>query len=327
MPFKNTAAFLDDCLQSVLNQTYLNWELIAVNDHSSDESFDWVEKYARQDKRFCLLNNEGNGIIDALQTAQKHITGMFVSRMDSDDVMKPTKLETMVKQLQESGEGFISIVGVQYFSHEQVGAGYAFYEKWLNDLTAQASNFDKIFVECVIPSPAWMVYTSDFWKAGAFDSDLYPEDYDLCFRFYEAGLKCLPQKEVLHLWRDYPQRSSRSSQNYSLQQFFELKIEHFIRLIYNKSNKKLCLIGIGKEAKWLATYLLKNNIGFEWISNNANYRKKLVLQQKIKPLNSLEQINECLFILAVPKEKDRAEVLVFLKKHEMQENENYYFFC
>jgi len=56
-------------------------------------------------------------------------------------------------------------------------------------LTAKGNNFQEIYKECVIPSPCWMIYRTDMDKCQAFLPNRYPEDYDLCFRFYENGMR------------------------------------------------------------------------------------------------------------------------------------------
>ena len=94
IPFKNTGVYLTDCLQSILKQNYTNWELLIVDDGSTDESYNIVKNYTEQDNRIKLFKNSGSGIIDALKLAFSKSSGEFITRMDSDDIMLPNKLET-----------------------------------------------------------------------------------------------------------------------------------------------------------------------------------------------------------------------------------------
>ena len=153
IPFKNTERFLEECLRSIQKQSYTNWELHIVDDHSSDRSTEIVESYANNDARIHLHFNSGHGIIEALKTAYKYAQGTFITRMDSDDIMTTIKLEQMVQNLQVHGEGHLALGQVKYFSKTGIGAGYKRYETWLNTLTANGSNFEEIYKECVIPSP------------------------------------------------------------------------------------------------------------------------------------------------------------------------------
>src|SRR5690606_17419694 len=94
-PFKNSAKFLPECLESIKNQTHTYWELLIVDDGSTDESYHIVESFAEKDKRIRLFRNTGEGIIEALRLAFKKSSGTYITRMDSDDIMIPNKLEVL----------------------------------------------------------------------------------------------------------------------------------------------------------------------------------------------------------------------------------------
>jgi len=104
IPFKNTAKFLPECIQSIINQTYTNWELLIVDDGSDNESYNIVEAFANNDSRIQLFKNNGNGIIDALRLAFSKSQGEFITRMDSDDIMIINKLEVLSTNLLKNGK-------------------------------------------------------------------------------------------------------------------------------------------------------------------------------------------------------------------------------
>ena len=101
MPVKNAMPYLSACLDSILNQTFKDWELIAVNDGSDDDSEETLLAYARSDSRICVYNNSGTGIIPALQLAYKKSSGNYIHRMDADDLMLPEKLQSLLDLLKE----------------------------------------------------------------------------------------------------------------------------------------------------------------------------------------------------------------------------------
>lgn len=103
-PFKNSSEFLSQCLESIIHQTYTNWELLIVDDHSTDNSYEIVELFALKDVRIKLFKNTGHGIIDALKLAFENSSGQFMTRMDSDDIMAPEKLQFMHTQLESYGK-------------------------------------------------------------------------------------------------------------------------------------------------------------------------------------------------------------------------------
>ena len=327
VPFKNTANYLSACLDSILEQSYTNWELVIVDDHSTDRSFKIVENYAKKDPRVKLLKNKGIGIISALQTAYENSVGKFITRMDSDDIMQKNKIEFMVNDLSQNGQGFIALGLVKYFCDTGVKEGYKRYEKWLNDLISKGTSFNEIYKECVIPSPCWMVYRSDFEKANGFDSNVYPEDYDLAFRFYEIGLSCIPTKNILHLWRDYPVRTSRTSPNYTENSFLELKIHYFLRLSYD-SLKTLVLWGAGKKGKKLAGLLKSAEIPFVWICDNP---KKIGKRIYDHPLESWEKLSDLTTdsqsIITVANENSQKTIVTYFNSLQKKPMMDYFFFC
>ena len=286
IPVRNGEQFLKECLDSIVGQTYANWELIIVNDHSADGTEEILNKFQNQDLRISFYNNKGKGIIDALKLAYSKSSGELITRMDADDIMLPEKLELMVQKLQESGKGNVAVGLVEYFAENGVGEGYTKYQDWLNQLTLAEKNFNEIYRECVIPSPSWMVHREDFEKIGAFNSNIYPEDYELTFRMYKNGLKVASIAKVIHKWRDYSTRSSRTDPHYSDNFFLPLKMKYFMEL-HRDSNRPLEVWGAGNKGKELAKYLIEQNIEFEWACNNPNkigkdiYGKILISDKEI----------------------------------------------
>ena len=123
IPFKNTAHYLPECLDSIVNQSYTDWEVLAVNDNSTDESYELLTSYSNKDERIKVFQNKGSGIIPALQTGYAKSNGAFVTRMDSDDIMRPNRLEVMVNSLHETGPGYIAVGQVKYFSDRGIRNG------------------------------------------------------------------------------------------------------------------------------------------------------------------------------------------------------------
>ncbi|WP_036384606.1 glycosyltransferase family 2 protein [Muricauda sp. MAR_2010_75] len=326
IPFKDTVHFLPECLDSILNQTYKNWEILAVNDHSSDYGFELLGSYADKDHRIKVFNNSGKGIIPALRTAYKHSSGDFITRMDSDDIMKPYRLETMVKSLLKSGKSHAAVGQVKYFSDRGISNGYERYEAWLNKLTSKGANYSEIYKECVIPSPCWMVYREDFEACGAFRPNRYPEDYDLTFRFYEKGLKIIPCNEVLHLWRDYDTRTSRTHEHYAQNYFLDIKLHYFLKLDYDK-NRPLVIWGAGSKGKTIAQGLLEQQTDFTWLCDNPKKIGKNIYEKELVHFEALKNLDNPQSIVTVANEDAQQEIKGFLSGLGQQPMLDYFFFC
>lgn len=326
MPFKNTSQFLKECIQSILNQSYTNWELCAVNDNSSDDSYRIAEEFSKQDARIKVFNNTGVGIISALQCAFSQSNGNFITRMDSDDLMDSDKLHTMIAQLKDNGSGKIALGLVKYFSEKIIGDGYQKYENWLNSLVIKGTNFSELYKECVIASPCWMVYREDFIKCGGFDNDIYPEDYDLTFRFYAQGFTCIPTNKIAHYWRDYGERTSRTHDHYAYNSFLEIKIFYFLKLNYDTS-RPLVLWGAGKKGKKLAELLLENDVKFHWVCDNPEKIGKTIYGQKMLGLRDLKNSENVQSIIAVANPKAQETIKMYFSDRKKKPMVDYFFFC
>ena len=326
MPVKNTAQFLEQCLDSILNQTYTNWELIPVDDGSEDESFSILQAYSEKDKRVKPLKNNGKGIIDALRLAYSNSSGELITRMDSDDIMTSNKLEIMTYHLLNKGKGNLAVGMVKYFSDNELGDGFKNYEQWLNRLTIKGDNFTEIYKECVIPSPCWMIYRSDFEKCEALQPNVYPEDYDLTFRFYINGLKPIPCDKILHHWRDYLTRTSRTDENYADNTFITIKADYFLSQEYD-SSKNLVIWGAGRKGKALAQILIEKDIDFHWICDNPKKIGKHIYDKEMLAFNTLENIKNTQSIVTVANTKAQEQIKIYFEKLNQKAMKDFFFFC
>jgi len=325
-PFKNTICFLPECLDSILNQSYAHWELLIVDDHSKDSSLKLVEDYVKKDSRIRLFKNDGHGIIEALRLAFKNSKGDYITRMDSDDIMYAEKLEIMVNDLQKHGKKHIALGLVKYFGKKGISDGYLRYETWLNELTKEGSNYTEIYKECVISSPCWMIHRDDFIDCDAFNPNRYPEDYDLTFRFYKHQYKCIPSQQLLHFWRDYKSRTSRTHEHYAQNYFLGLKIHYFLELNYD-SNRTLTVWGAGTKGKTIAKKLKNKKIPFIWICNNPKKVNKHIYGIELFNFEYLKQLQNPQSIVTVANEKAQKKIKAYFKQQNMEPMIDYFFFC
>lgn len=326
MPVKNAGKYITDCLDSILAQSHIHWELIAVNDHSEDDSEQILQQYASFDKRIVPIRNRGNGIICALRLALSFCDGKYITRMDADDFMNPQKLNFMLKDLVTHGPGHVALGQVKYFAENGVKAGYKRYEAWLNALTVEGLNFSELYKECVIPSPCFMIHKEDLLKAGGFESDIYPEDYDLAFRFYKNGYKCIPTNETLHYWRDYDTRTSRTHENYADNRFLDLKLRYFDKLHRNEESR-LVVWGAGTKGKIIAKWLLDAHIPFSWVCDNDKKIGKDIYGVRMEHFSSITEFSNPQVIVSVANEEEHASIVGYLQELGLKPMEDYFQFC
>jgi len=299
MPVKNAGEYLKESIDSILNQTYSNWQLIIINDHSNDNSLNILKEYAKSNPKILIKENKGNGIIPALRCGLNAAEGLYITRMDADDIMDKNKLLYLYQALENKGKGWLSTGFVKYFASDKLlNDGYKKYENWLNQLTAKNNNFSEIYKECVIPSPCWMMLKEDLHAIGGFDADIYPEDYDLAFRMYSNKINIAGVKKTIHHWRDYPERTSRNDPNYLNNTFAEIKTKYFIKNDYD-SKKRLILWGAGKKGKQIAKVLINEKIQFNWVTDNPKKINKTIYDQKIINSDILKEVKDIQVIIAI----------------------------
>lgn len=326
MPFYNEERFLNSTLTSIVNQTYINFELIAIDDFSTDQSLLLLKEWARKDDRVKIFQNTKKGIIGALQLGFNKSSGRFITRMDADDLMEEKKLEIMLGKLKVHGEGHLALGKVHYFSEsKEINEGYRQYENWLNYLTERGANFEDIYTECSVPSPCWMLYRSDFIKCGGFSANVYPEDYDLAFRMMAMGLKIIPENEVLHHWRDHSERASRNDENYTDNTFIPLKVNYFLKL---HKNRKVAVWGAGKKGKRIIQELLKVVEKPHWFCNNPKKIGHSIFDIKMQSEEELLKTNkEFQIIVAVANPEEKKMIRVELENKGWQKNVDFFFFA
>lgn len=108
VPIYNTEPYLEKCVESILNQTYTNFEVILVDDGSEDHSLDICRKYAKEDKRVRVISNRNRGLIRARKAGVSAAAGRFIGFVDSDDWVEPVMYEELMKCMKEMNCDLVS---------------------------------------------------------------------------------------------------------------------------------------------------------------------------------------------------------------------------
>lgn len=318
LPVKNASPYLLNCLRSISRQSYQFFEVICVDDGSSDDSPRILWDYSRNDDRFKVLKNPGTGIVDALSFAYLHSRGAYIHRMDADDLMPSSKLQNLLNTLLRANGRAVATGNVRYFSSSQVSQGYRRYEAWINNL-----DFDEeMYRECVVASPNWLVHRNCFEEDIRLADIEYPEDYDLVLLWHRLGYRFHRHPSVTHFWREHPLRTSRQSATYQQRSFFELKTRRFVQ-------NELCdgehvqLIGASKKGKLVAHSLRKQRVSFSWF----DLRKQGdVYGTKVCSLSELKRGRKSILTVWPLDESKRGEVRDFIQEKSLQFGVNIWVF-
>ena len=315
MPVKNGEEFIKETIESIQRQDFSDWELIIVDDFSTDQTVNLV--HSIQDNRIRIVQNQIPGIIQALSLALSKATGNYVTRIDCDDLLPVKRLSLMMKTILECNKSTLVTGLVKYFSSGEISPGYMKYENWINTVNLEGSQYKNMYRECVIASPNWLCDRNTLIQIGGFTGLNYPEDYDLIFRWYEHGFtfRCVP--EITLFWREHPNRTSRTSSNYNQEAFFKLKINRFLQLNYNPK-KKLMVWGNNRKAKLATLLLKKSNIPYEKVplqSSITNQAFGIVVDPK----------NVQILLAVYPREIEKQTIIQYLNKLELIEGVHFWF--
>ena len=253
IPCFNACETLASSLESILQQSFADFEVVWFDDGSTDEGAEMVESYAVRDPRIRLLRSEHVGIVEALRRACSAARGRYIARMDADDVAHPERLSRQVAYFERHPE--MGLCGTQVRTvGEDIGTGRERYEAWINALTAHEEIVRDFFVECPVAHPTLMIRREVFEAVGGYEDRGWAEDYDLLMRCFGASVRMGNVPEPLLEWRNGAGRLSVRDERYSLPNFRALK-RHYLFQSYLKDRTRFFQWGAGEVGKsWLAEW-------------------------------------------------------------------------
>jgi glycosyltransferase involved in cell wall biosynthesis len=209
MPVYNAQRYLTAAVGSVLGQTFADFELIVVDDGSTDRSAAILARYAKDDPRVRIISRPNAGLVASLNEALAIARGPLVARMDADDICLPERFDRQVRYLGEHPE--CVLVGSAVVTMDQHGHLIG----RMADIAFGHDNIDHALLHRGWPMvhPSAMIRTDALRKVGAYRSETWPfEDHDLFLRLAEQGrVENLP--EVLLHYRKHAASISAQSGN------------------------------------------------------------------------------------------------------------------
>ena len=115
IPMYNVEKYLRRCLNSVLNQTFQDWQAVLVDDGSPDKSGEIAEEYANADKRFVVVHKENGGLSDARNAGMTKASGEYIMYLDSDDFIHPQTMEIAYSLAQRNNSDIVSFTYDRFY--------------------------------------------------------------------------------------------------------------------------------------------------------------------------------------------------------------------
>ena len=185
LPVYNASAYVEAAVCSILNQTFRDFELLVMDDGSTDQSLQIIRAIAEHDPRMNVVSRENKGLVDTLNELLGRARGSLIARMDADDIAAPVRFERQVQAL-ESDPGLLA-VGSDVRSIDDFGR---YLKPTVMPHTHEEIDAHTMGVEqgCGMCHPAMMFRASAFALAGSYRKEFWPaEDADLVLRIAEQG--------------------------------------------------------------------------------------------------------------------------------------------
>jgi glycosyltransferase involved in cell wall biosynthesis len=200
MPVYNTERYVAEAVESILAQTFGDFEFIIIDDGSTDGSRAILERYAKQDDRIRLISRPNTGIAGARNEALGLARGELIAVMDSDDVALPERFEVQVAYLREHPEVVCLGSVVQCIDE----AGRYLFESFHLATDHEAMQEMALRGQCPLAHPSMMMRREAVLAVNGYDPEFgLAEDHDLILRLGERGkLANLPQALQKYRWHD-----------------------------------------------------------------------------------------------------------------------------
>jgi GT2 family glycosyltransferase len=259
LPYRDAAPTLEEAITSVLSESAVALELIAVDDGSSDDGPAYVESLARRDARVRSIRSEPRGIVHALNLGVDSAGAPLLARMDADDVSLPDRIAREVAMLR--ADTSLGAVGcfVEAFPAERVEEGLARYVAWQNAIVTPEDHARELFVESPLCHPSVTMRRDAVREVGGYRHGPFPEDYDLWLRLDAAGYGLAKMASLGLRWRHSPGRLTFRDPRCSPEAFRRCKAP-FLGARIEAAGRALVIWGAGKEGRRLARELEPHGI-------------------------------------------------------------------
>jgi len=248
MPVRNEADYLPAALSSLARQTLRAWELVVVDDGSSDSTPAILSAAAREDSRIHVIRREGGGLVAALNNGLEASRAPLLARMDGDDICHPRRLELQAAYLDTHADSGLVACNFRHFPRSTLKQGMLSYETWQNTLDSHDLIMRDRFIESPFVHPSIIARRGLIEDAGGYRDCGWAEDYDLWLRMADSGTRFARLSQTLFFWRDHPGRATRTMSEYSADAFRACKL-HSLRQGFLRNEQRVVIAGAGLEGR------------------------------------------------------------------------------
>jgi len=213
MPVYNAEKYLAKSIESILNQTFTNFEFIIVNDGSTDGSWEIIQSYEKKDGRIIAVNQENKGVVATANFAASLARGEYISRTDADDISFDTKLDDLLNCARENPSAIVVVGSIEVMDE---------HDEFIYRELVPVHNHDikrALYVRNPIPNGATLVKKGAFDAAGGFQN-VFAEDCYLWSQLWSVG-EFRGTGTTVYKWRMNPEGLTLSNNQKSIKKEVE----------------------------------------------------------------------------------------------------------
>ena len=278
LPVYNSEKFIKKAIESIIYQTYKNWELLILYDKSSDNSLKIIEELLKNDERIRLIFNTNKGLINSLNYGIKKSKGEYIARMDSDDISLPNRIKLQIRHIIKHK---LDVCGCHYFRINE--------KDKITDISyvplTHKNCFIRLFSSVPFAHPSTII-RKNFLITNNLTygiNSTYAEDLDMWINSYNSGAKFGNIDKVLFKYRVLENSLSRQNKtllrNISLSHyssFFNKNIED-IYITINEKFEPSNEIDKYYYARLVIRYILEK-YDFQTIRNLKEIKIKIIIR-------------------------------------------------
>jgi len=221
MSVYNAEKYLDEAIQSILTQTYKDFEFIIINDGSTDKSLKIIEKYKNQDERILLISRENKGLIASLNEGIEKARGEYIARMDADDISLPSRFEEQIEYMRNEN---LDICGtsIQLFNENKL------YKIWNYPRNNNDIKFILMFMSAF--AHPTVIIKRDIFNNIKYEDYKHAEDYKLWCDIAAYGYRMGNVDKVLLKYRYHDEQVSKKNNIEQRNKTFKIS-EYYLKKI------------------------------------------------------------------------------------------------
>lgn len=290
IPVFNAEAYIQECLESILNQSYNNIEVIIVNDGSTDKSYEIIQKFMDKDKRIKIYNQSNSGVSVTRNKAKELATGEYVLYVDSDDTLSGNAIEELVFVAEKTQSDLV------IFDYNEILNGKVNPKgndsEIIKEMNRHEACLAYIFGSSDVTFIIWRkLYRKEILDKVNFPKDMLPEDMATGFDFLYNSNKIVHYNKCLYNYKVLSNSLTKKAGTKHQYDIYKMWCNEYIKRkkAYPELNKIL--------TSQFFNSLVMCMYGYSKTKNNLDYKKEChekIKNIKIKDLNFKSRI---IFIL------------------------------